>query len=792
MLKIHLKIAWRNIVTRKFYTFLNICGLAMAISCCILIYLYISYNLSFDTYHKNPDRIFRLVNQLHFDKTEYGPGASYSEYQFLKKQVSQVEQAAFMLRDQSFIVNINGNINKRFKEDNNVSFTNSEWFGIFSYQWLSGDPKQLDVPGNAVLRQKIAYKYFGNADPIGKVILFDGHPIKVTGIIVDGPYNTDLRSDVYVSFSSLFSLSPLYATDKYFLKDWGNVGTKYTGFVVLKNTSDQAAVEAQLTAMKTKLFKPYGKIYDFPLLPLKDNHFDTRYLGVIQISLLWDLAIVGILIISIAVINYINIVVAQQTRRGVEIATRKVLGGSAGQIFMQFMVESMLTSVIAVVVAILLVVLLLPVANNWLFTDAPVYVLSYTALSLYVVVLLIIISIGTGIYPAWLLSRVSIAQALKKNVLNLPAGIGRKILIVFQNTITQGLILCTIIVVMQVYFLKNTDIGFNRKMVITIPTDQTTPSQKFQLTEGLKHIPDVQSVSFCLNSPSSNSQRGATVLFNNHNWEVWPGRFALGDENYCRTFGLQIVSGRNIRNRQPVPEFLINKTMADMLFSEYKESAIGKKLIAGSTKGVIVGVVKDFSVNSMVGRIEPSVLLEDSTLQTVMAVKLSGNHIKSALSNIQKIYNRILPDQVFGYQFVDEQIAQLYKRESIQQKLIWLSAAIAIVISSLGLLGLISLIALQRTKEIGIRKVLGATITQICIMLSTDLVWMVLLAFAIAAPVSLWLMDKWLQGFAYRIYIQWWMLVLAGASALIIALVSVSFQAIKAAIANPVKSLRSE
>jgi putative ABC transport system permease protein len=793
MFRIYLKIAYRNIITRKFYTFLNISGLALAISCCILIYLYIGYNLSFDTYHKNPGRTFRLVHELHLDKTEYDRGTSYAEYQYMKTNVPQVQKAAFMIERQSFIVSIAGNNNKRFKEENTVAFTNSEWFNIFSYKWLSGSPASLNVPGNVVLSQRTAHKYFGEVSPIGKTLAFDGHPVIVAGLVADGPYNSDIRSDIFVSFSSLTTLSPPYGSDKYFLKDWNDSGTKYAGFVVLKNASDQAAVEKQLKAVTHKMFGKDAKIFDFTLLPLKEVHFDTRYGGVVQKSLLWTLFGIGVLIIAIAVINYINIVVAQQTKRSVEIGTRKVLGGTAVQIFMQFITESLVTSVIAVIAAVVMVAMVLPAANSWLFTDQPVYILSYTNLFLYTSILLFIITISTGTYPAWLLSRVSIAGALKNNVMNLPAGIGRKVLVVFQNTVTQALIVCTIIIVLQVNLLRNTDVGFNRKMVVTMPVGQVTTSQKYQLTQKLKQIPGVQSLSFCLNAPSSNSMRGATVLFNNRpNWEKWPARYALGDSAYCRTFGLTIIAGRNMRGAQAVPEFLINEKMAAMLLGRQKEAVVGKKLSAGDVKGVIVGVVKDFNVNSLVKDIEPSVILEDSTLQTNMAVKLSGDNLHATLNTVQQEYERVLPDQVFSYQFIDDQIAALYKKENIQQKLIWLAAVIAIVISSLGLLGLVSLVALQRTKEIGIRKILGASVSQICLMLSNDFMWMVLLAFVIAAPLSVWAMNQWLQSFAYRVQIQWWIFASAGGVAFIIAMISVGFQAIKAAIANPVKSLRNE
>jgi putative ABC transport system permease protein len=382
---------------------------------------------------------------------------------------------------------------------------------------------------------------------------------------------------------------------------------------------------------------------------------------------------------------------------------------------------------------------------------------------------------------------------LKNNVLNLPFGVGRKAMVVFQNTVTQSLMVCTIIIMMQVHFLENTDIGFNRKAVIIIPTGQVSAAQKEQLTESLKRMPSVQSFSFCNKPPSSNSQRGATVRYDNRpKWESRPARFAIGDSAYCSTFGLSITAGRNIRADQTKPEFLINETMAAMLEGKNKDLVIGKSLIAGDIKGVIAGVVKDFNVKSLIEPIEPSILLEDHDLQTNLAVKLSNGRTSIALKNLQKVYQNILPDQVFSYQFVDDQIAALYKKENIQQKLIWLSAIMAIVISSLGLLGLVSITALQRTKEIGIRKVLGATVAQISLNLSNDFLWIILIAFVIASPISWLVMDKWLQNFAYRIHIEWWIFGFAGIISIVIAFCTVSFRSIKAAMANPVKSLRRE
>jgi len=792
MIKNYLKIAWRNITARKFYSILNVCGLALAISCCMLIYLYVSYNLSFDTYHKQSKNIFRLIYNLQLDKMLYDNGSSYATYLGLKTEVPQVKQAAFSVDRQSFIVSVNGDITKRFKEENTVSFTNADWFKLFSFQFIDGSAAGLNTPGNAVLRQKIARKYFGNGRATGKLVVINNRPIRVVGVIADAPYNTDFKSEIYLSFDSLLPLVPLY--DRHFFTDMGYLSSKHSTYVLLNNAGEKNAVEKQIINVAIKRnFKEPLKYYTFKLLPLNETHFDTRYGGVVQKSLLWDLSIIGLLIIAIAIFNYINLTIAQQTRRTAEIATRKVLGGSNKQIFMQFLTESMITSLIAMATAVIFVQLLLQVANVYLFADEPVHFVSYGSFCLFTAVLLFIIITGTGVYPAFVLSRISIARALKNNAINLSAGLGRKVMVVFQNTVTQSLMVCTLIIILQVHLLKNTDIGFNRKSIITIPVGQLNASQKVQINNAFKNIPGIQSYSICYKPPSVDTRQSATIRYNNQvKWEAWPALFAIADSGYCTTFGLKLIAGRNIRNNQAKPEFLVNETMASMLEKRGLESVVGKSLSAGDTQGNIVGVIKDFSVKSLVNPMQPTILLEDKNLQTNLAVKLSGVETSAVLPKLRDEYNRILPDQLFSYQFVDEQIARLYQKEDIQQRLIWISAVVAIVISSLGLLGLISLIALQRTKEIGIRKVLGATVRQISFMLSMDFVWMVMMAFLITVPLSWWVMSKWLQNFAYRININWWIFAFAGIISILIAFFTVSFQSIKAAAANPVNSLRSE
>ncbi|WP_448701253.1 ABC transporter permease [Mucilaginibacter sp. AW1-3] len=788
MFRNYIKIAWRNIFKRKFYTAINIAGLALAITCCLFIYLYISFHLSFDRYHQRVGNTFRLVNELHLQKTEYEKGASVAMFKILRNNMPQVDRSAFAIEKQSLIIDVDGDAKRRFKEEKNIAFISSDWFTLFKYHWLAGNPKQLDEPNTVALTQKQANKYFGDANPIGRILTIKNQQVKVVGLIADAPFNSDLRSEIYISFASLDNI--LTGIDKGFYTDLGWINSTNAAYVSLKDARQKEAIEKSLTQLGEKKFG--SKVFTFKLLPLTEMHFDAHYGGVVQQSLLVTLALIGALILIIAVINYINMTIAQQARRSVEIGTRKVLGGSSMQLFMQFMTESLLTAVMAIVIATMLVVFFMPAANNLLFTENPLHILSSQSLYLFLAVMLVFITLAAGVYPAMLLSRLSVFKALKNNAWNLKASAGRKVLIILQNTVAQALIAGTIIIVMQVRFLKNTDFGFDRNAVVMVPLGEATDTQKEQLSQSLKAISQVSSFSFCNKPPASDSQRGATVKFANRDWEKWPARFAIGDSAYCRTFGLTLVAGRSIRNKQPTPEFLINEKMATMLHFKNPNEVIGQTLLAGDVKGVIVGVVKDFNIKSLLEPIEPSVILENNYLQNAVAIKLTGNQTSSALSALQNQYQRILPAQLFSYQFVDDEIASLYKKESLQQKLIWSSAFVAIFISSLGLLGLISLVTLQRTKEIGIRKVLGATVSQINLMLSKDFLQLVLISLLIASPLAWWAMNKWLQSFAYRVDIHWWVFALAGFGALLIAILTISIQSVKAALANPVESLRSE
>ncbi|MES3017785.1 MAG: ABC transporter permease [Bacteroidota bacterium] len=790
MLSNHFIVAVRNLKRNKLNAVLNVGTLALAITCCTLIYFYVSYQMNFDKHHEHSARIFRLVTEVKLDQTQYDKGSSIAMLQALKTGFSQVENASVSINRQSFVIDVDGGVRKRYREDGNVSFADAEWFKLFNYDFLSGGSSRLSQPGYVVLTKKISEKYFGKESPVGRVLSIAGQRFTVAGLITD-PISTDLKADMFLSFSSFKALNPQWESG--YFTDWGFGMSTHDSFILLKDAAQKNAVEKQLAGMIDKhMGKGMNKWFTFHLMPLETMHFDIRYAGTVQTSRLVVLGIIGLLILVVGSINYVNLIIAQQTRRRIEIGVRKILGGSPVQIFVQFLTGSFITTALAIVISLALIVLTLPDLNGYFFSDEPVRVTSAINLLGFAGALLILLTLIAGVYPAWIMSRSSMSKALKGNLPGSGLTFGSNSLLVIQNVVSMVLIIGTIVIILQVDYLKKTDNGFERAGVVMVPFEKISESQRMSLARRLTSLPGIESFSFCYFAPGNDTRRSATIKFDNRDWEAWPASFSIGDSAYLKTFNINIKHGRTISNGPGRIEYLVNETMAARLLPKYPEGVIGKRLWAGDAQGTIVGITRDFNLKSLRSAIEPVIFMDDKFLTRNIAVKLTGTDIQSTLAAINKQYQLTFPDQLFTYQFVDDQIAAQYRKESFQQKIIWVAALIAITISTLGLLGLVILTSVHKTKEIGIRKVLGASVSQIVIFLSSGFFKIVALSFFIASPIAWWLMNKWLQEFAYQINISWWIFALAGIIAMLVTMVTVTFQAAKAALANPVKSLHSE
>jgi putative ABC transport system permease protein len=802
MLKNYLVIAWRNLWKRKFYTFINIFGLSISIACSIILFQFITYHLSFDNYHHDAKQVYRVVHRLTFDDgvPMYDQGAPLALARDLKANDARIKEVGVLLRMHDINVGVlqnNGTGKKMFAEHENIGITDGHFFNLFDYHWEQGDKiTALAEPNTVVLSHSLAKKYFGSQDVVGKTIKVDNkNTFTVTGVVTDHPGNTDIKSDIFLSLSTLKDIYPDVA--KAMINDWGFINSTNSIYVKLPEGVNPQVIEGDIAKMNIKSQgKDGAKPYHFMMLPLKEVHFDGRFGGVIQSSLLITLGIISILLVVIACVNFINMATAQSFKRAKEIGTRKVLGSSPRSIFIQFISETSYIVVFAALLSLGMVALIIPVINNWLQTQLSFNIFTDYRLVTFVVTVLLIIIVAAGSYPALILSRFKPVDALKNLISDQTqtATFTRKGLIVIQNVIAQILIISTILITMQVKYLKTADLGFNKNAVLMLPIPSNEKSKTEYLRNQLLADPSIKEVSFCHNAPSSNNGNGGSIKYDTRDWEKFAGGTLVGDADYVKTFGIRLVAGRNITESDTAREYLVNEALMHLLRVKDPAQIIGKRFTAGDLSefpGTIVGVVKDFHSKSLYTPIGPEYIAAFRARYQYVGIKIASGNPMTVIDHIKKEWQSVYPDNVFEYHFLDQQIVDFYQKEDLLNKLITSSAVIAIFISCLGLLGLISLLTLQRTKEIGIRKVLGASVAHITGMLSMDFLKLVLVAIVIASPVAWLMMSKYLQNFAYRIDIKWWVFAITAFLALLTAFVTISFQSIKAAMTNPVESLRS-
>lgn len=799
----YIKIAWRNLWKHKFYTSINIFGLALSISCCIILFLFITYHLSFDTYHHNAKNIYRVVNSITFDDGvhHYDPGAPLALARDIKVTNPKVKDVSIIYG----MVDVNVSIpqkaavaKKMFTEHNSIGITDGRFFNMFDYDWEQGDKNAaLSQPNSVVLSHNMAQKYFGSQDVIGNNIIINNKiTFTVTGVVKDHPANTDIQAEIFLSLVTLSNIFPDIANKMQ--SDWTFINSTSSVFIALQDGVDPVMIERDIAQMKKKAIAgDIQKAFGFMLLPLSEVHFDGRFVGVIQRPLLTTLGIVGLLLIIIACVNFINMATAQSFKRAKEIGTRKVLGSSPRAIFIQFICETAYIAIFAALLSFAIVAMAIPILNSWLQTQFGLNFFTDYRLVVFIALLLLMVIAAAGCYPALILSRFKPVNALKNQISNeaRSGAFTRKGLIVFQNVIAQALIVSTLLITMQVRYLKTASLGFDTNATVMVPVPDNAKSKTDFFRNQLLTDPGVKNVAFCHRAPSSTSDRGGSIKYDTRGWQKFAGYEVTGDANYVKTFGLQLVAGRNITESDDAREYLINETMMHDLKVSDPQQVLGKKFTAGNLSddaGIIVGVVKDFHAKSLYIPIGPEYIAPFRKGYEYAGVKINAGNPSAIIQRIKKQWESVYPDHVFEYRFLDEQIADFYQKEDLLNKLITTSAIVAIAISCLGILGLISLIAVQRTKEIGVRKVLGASMANITAMLSKDFIKLVLIAVVIASPIAWWIMSKWLQGFAYRIDIHWWLFVIAAVLAILIAFVTVSYKAVKAALANPVKSLRSE
>ena len=794
MLTNHFKIALRSLLRHKSYSVINVLGLSLGIAGSLIIFLLVKFHLSFDTYHAKADRIYRLVTELHFDEVTYTPGAPLPTAKALRNDFPQLEQVAMVRAADGALISVpraNG-APKKFTEENAVAFAEPQFFKIFDFTWLQGAPQRsLQEPYSAVLTRKYAAKYFGTENPIGKVIRLDNKmDFQVTGLLEDIPDNTDRRHEVYLSYPTLKA----YVSDSTDIEEWGSINSDTHCFLLLPTHGDKAQLQNQLPAFNQKYGGEDTKSYRYWLQPLADIHFNDRYNGVVSKPIVWSLALVGGFLIVTACVNFVNLATAQALKRSKEVGVRKVIGSTRGQLFWLFIVETSLVTLLAVGLALVFTQLALPSLNQWLETKLSLR-LQDPQLLIFLPLLILVVIFMSGSYPALVLSGFQPAVALKgKMSTQQVGGISlRRALVVLQFTISLILIIGTIVVTSQVEYFKQASLGFNKDAIVMLPVPIPDATRMETMRNRLRAVTGATNVSFNYDAPASTSNNTSSFQFDTRpkekNRQI---NVKTADEHYLETFGLQLVAGRNLLKSDTIREYLVNEAFLRKMQLKSPQEAIGKNLRVWGKTGPIVGVMKDFKLYSFRDEIIPCCVMSFAKSYGNCAVKTDLRHVPQTLKALEQIWNDTYPDHVFEYQFLDERLAEFYELEDVMLKLIRSFSFIAIFISCLGLYGLVSFMAVQKTKEIGIRKVLGATVTNILLLFTKEFVQLILVAFVIATPLAWWAMNQWLQDFAYRIPLGAGVFGLAMVIILLIAALTVGYQSVKAALANPVKSLRTE
>lgn len=797
MLRNYIKIALRNLTRNRVYTTINVLGLALGMTCGILIFTLVTYHLSFDNFHANSDRIYRFVTEYHRETTSYSPSVPSPLGKAFRNDYTFGEKVARIVTADNILITIqDGKESRKFKEVDGVAFAEPEYFDLFNFPLLQGSKSTvLTEPNTAILTERMARKYFGDSSPINKTFRVDNKiNFRITGVLKDLPDNTDRRSEIFVSYTTLRQFDEWMASDD----AWGGVTSALQCFVRLRPGVSPEQVEKVLSAY-VKKFRPTSKnVHHYHLQPLSDVHVNARYGGMMTTTNLWVLALIGLFLIITACVNFINLATAQAMNRSKEVGVRKVLGSVRGQLFWQFIAETGLITVAAMGLAVVLSQVVLPSVNDWFQSRMRINLLADWQLATFVLLLTLVITFFAGSYPGLILARFQPVLALKGKLSQQSIGgfNTRRTLIVAQFAISQMLIIGVIIIASQMRFAQQSNLGFDKDAVVMVPIAAESKIQiEHTLQNRLSKLAGVKKVSLCQAAPASDDNWTTSPQYDNRpEDENFAVNVRAADDRYIPLFDLQLVAGRNMYAADTAREFVVNVLFARKLNLKSPSELLGKTLSlnGGTIKGPIVGVVKDFHNLSFHEEIKAVCIASAPDQYSNYAVKIDLANAKTTLAAIERTWSEMHPDQIFEYQFLDEQIAKFYETEALMLKLIQAFAAIAIFIGCLGLYGLVSFMATQKTKEIGIRKVLGSSTGQIVWIFAREFSRLILIAFVVAAPIAWYAMNAWLKNFEYKITLSIDVFMLAIAGTFLIAMLTIGYRAISAALMNPVKSLRSE
>lgn len=803
MLSNYFKIAWRNLWKNKSFSLINILGLSLGIASALLIIFHVKEELNYDKGFANAGRIFRVTQEGIGDDERHWAATGFPLATMLQQDVPEVEQVVRFHRPYPYqllsYTNAAGEA-KRFQEKGGL-FTDSNALQVFNIGLVKGNAATALSQNNAiVISEELADKYFGKEDPVGKVLQDERTklPMTVTGVLKTPAYNSHLQFDYLVSMNAI-----QYYTDKGMLENrtWSGFYT----YALLRDGSLTTASK-KISEVTVKYFGEPGETaaqtlasVRLNLQPIASIHLHSKLEKELNtnsdISYVYIFSVAALLILLLAAVNFINVFTAQAFNRMKEIGLRKVIGASKPQLIKQFLGESLLTTLLAASVALLLFKEAIPFYND--FTGKDFHFVQLFDRNNLLLLAGLVLSIGllSGLYPAWFVSRFNPISSLKgKKDVQSSVHLVRKGLIVFQFAVAVFMIFATVVVYRQMKLFHNKDLGFDKEQLVAITMYDNMWSKFGALLGEIKKDPSIEQSAITSTLPGERfgMQPFTTLAAAAAGGETPSARVLMADDQLLSTLNVPLIKGRNFTDQFPEikkVEFILNEAAV----RTYKlNEAIGQRAVLDRDTGEIVGVVKDFNFASLHSTVEPLVIQYNPFRANYLLLKAKPEKLKGTMANMESVMNKLYPGSVFTYTFIDDKLDQLYSSENRMSRVIQLFAAFALFISAMGLFGLSAYSIRLRIKEVGIRKTLGASVSNVALLLSKDFVTLVALAIVLAWPVAWWATNKWLNGFAYRVDVNWMIFLLSGGFALLVGVITVSFEALKAALSNPVKSLKSE
>ena len=797
-----LKTAYRFLKKHKLITFINITSLAIGITATLLIFLMIQYDYSFDKHVPNREQVYRVVNNGEFKNA----GVYVPLVRTMESELPNIDAVAPIFRShiQKLKVSVTTDRFQTFPKEQKIVFTNSQYFDIFPSKWLAGDAKTLNSSGNIILTQQSLEKFYGKELPtnvIGKTIIYaDSIPLQVAGVIENPQHNSDFNFDSFIAESTIpqdNNLKNMYTWDA-----WNSISDSHQVLIKTKAQSNPHLLEGNIAnILKKYKIKEGEKITDkLELQPLADVHFDTRFnYDATHPEALRNLILLAFFLLALGAVNFINLSTAQSIERAKEVGIRKTLGSSKSTLIKQFLLETFLITLSATVLAVLLLPLFLHVFEGFIPKNLSLDRLDKTFIILFLIGQLMAVTILAGFYPAWVLTGYAPVLALKNQLgknTNLSRSTWvRKALTIFQFVMAQAFLICVLVVVRQINYVTHKDMGFQKDAIVNvyIPGAFQNSAKGTVLKNELKKLTAVKAISFGNIAPAMNGWMTTAITYDQSaDKESLTFDSRSGDENYLDVYQIPLLAGRNVRLLDSTSEMLINRKGLELLHIKNPQDAIGKTFENG--QNIIVGVMEDFDLASARQAVKP-VLYTGSKQGYVLHIALDQSHPenwKNAIDKITSSYKSVFPDDELDLRFVDEVIQNFYTQEKQLSKLLSWAVGLSVLIAGLGLFGLAIFTANQRTKEIGIRKVLGASVFQITFLLLKNLLSLVAIACLVAFPIAYYFMHNWLNDFVYRATISPWIFGLSALGLIAFASLVLSTKSVFAAKANPINSLRDE